>query len=61
MMKLGAKFGLEGTSFGRAAGVPCGTVQLREKLRHGTDDGVPCNTVDEDGPMLDMDSLGMTG
>ena len=59
--KLGAKFGVERVSFARAAGVPYGTVYLGEKLRPVMEEGVPRSMVDEEGPMLERDSLGMTG
>ena len=59
--KLGAKFGPEIVSFDRAAGVPCRTVQVGEKLRPVIDEGVPRSTVDEKIPMLERDSLGITG
>ena len=59
--KLGAKFGAEIVSFTRAAGVPCRTVHADEKPRPVRDDGVPRSTVDEERPMLERDSLGITG
>ena len=59
--KLGVKFGLRIVSFTRAAGVPCRTVQVVEKLRPVMDEGVPRSTVDEERPMLERDSLGITG